>query len=79
MYAETILAVTPAQRVQATRDRTLQHVRADRMLALAVTAIALVAAMLLAMVPGFAGVRIEGLAVPAPTPAPAPIVLESAR
>ncbi len=79
MYAETILTGTQAQRVQAASDRTLRHGGADRMLALAVIAIALVAAMLLAMVPGFAGVRVDGSAVPAPTPAPAPIVVQSTR
>ncbi len=63
----------------ATSDRSHRNVGADRMLALAVIAIALVAAMLLAMVPGFAGVRVDGSAVPAPTAAPAPMVVEPAQ
>ena len=61
-----------------TSDASLR-IGADRMLVLAVIAIALVAAMLLAMVPGFAGARVDGSAVPAPTAAPAPMVVESVQ
>ena len=79
MHAETIVRGRQAQRLQATRFPSIRNVAADRMLVLAVIAIALAAAMLFAMVPGLAGVRVDGSAVPAPTPAPAPIVVESSR
>ena len=79
MHAETILRGTQGKRVQATKHVGHRLDGADRMLALAIVAIALVGAVLLAMVPGFAGVRVDGSAVPGPTPAPASIVVESAR
>ena len=79
MHAATILRGTQGQRVRATKHQGLRHVGADRMLALGVIGIALVGAMLVAMVPSLAGVRVDGAIGPAPTPAPVPVVVESAR
>ena len=78
MNAQTIARGMQAHH-PATSDRSHRSVGPDRMLVLALIAIALVAAMLLAMVPGFAGVRVDGSAVPAPTAAPAPMAVESAQ
>lgn len=51
---------------------------ADSRLLAGVVEIALAVAMLLAMIPSFAGVPVEGPAVPAPLPAPAPVIVDSA-
>ncbi len=79
MQASTIpMGMQPRSLQAAHRGRSTRVKAPDSRLLPGVVAIAIVVAMLLVMIPGFAGVPVEGPVVPAPLPAPAPVVVDAA-